>query len=75
MDKDNQRLQMRIRDSYSLSAGVYGYRRVHGDLIEIGEICGKNRVSRLMQLNCIKAALQVIYIQDKLKRRRRQHFF
>ncbi|ECE2104320.1 IS3 family transposase [Salmonella enterica subsp. enterica serovar Newport] len=54
-DKDNQRLLMLIRDSYSLSGGVYGYRRVHGDLNEIGETCGKNRVSRIMQLNRIKA--------------------
>jgi putative transposase len=50
-DKDNQRLLMLIRDSYSLSGGVYGYRRVHGDLNEIGETCGKNRVGHIMQLN------------------------
>lgn len=54
-DKDNQRLLMLICDSYSLSGGVYGYRRVHGDLNEIGETCGKNRVGRIMQLNQIKA--------------------
>ncbi len=39
-DKDNQRLLALIRDSYSLSGGVYGYRRVHGDLNEIGETPG-----------------------------------
>ncbi|WP_448310476.1 IS3 family transposase [Pantoea sp. PGP6] len=54
-DKDNQRLLMLIRDSYSLSGGVYGYRRVHGDLNEMGETCGRNRVGRIMQLNRIKA--------------------
>ncbi|MEX3137549.1 IS3 family transposase [Serratia ureilytica] len=54
-DKDNQRLLMHIRDSYSLSGGVYGYLRVHGDLNEIGETCGKNRVGRIMQLKRIKA--------------------
>lgn len=54
-DKDNQRLLMLIRDFYALSGGVYGYRRVHGDLNEIGETCGKNRVARLMQLNRLKA--------------------
>ncbi|HFT9938366.1 TPA: IS3 family transposase [Escherichia coli] len=54
-DKDNQRLLTLIRDSYSLSGGVYGYRRVHGDLNKIGETCGKNRVGRIMQLNRIKA--------------------
>ena len=51
----NQRLLMLIRDSYSLSGGVYGYRRVHGDLNEIGETCGRNRVGRIMQLDRIKA--------------------
>lgn len=54
-DKDNQRLQTFIRDSCSLSGGVYGYRRVHGDLNEIGETCGKNLVGHIMQLNRIKA--------------------
>lgn len=54
-DKDNQRLLALIRDSYSLSGGVYGYRRVQGNLNEIGETCGKNRVGRIKQLNQIKA--------------------
>lgn len=43
-DKDNQRILTLIRDLYSLSCGVYGYRRVrrvHGDLNEIDETCGK----------------------------------
>ncbi len=52
-DKDSQRLLTLIRDSYALSGGVYGYRRVHDDLSEIGETCGKNRVSHIMQLNQI----------------------
>ena len=38
-----------------VSARDKGYRRVHGDLNEIGEICGKSRVGRIMQLNRIKA--------------------
>lgn len=41
-DKDNQRLLMLIRDSYSLSWGVYGYRR-------------QKPGGRIMQLNRIKA--------------------
>ncbi len=57
-DKDNQRLLALIRDSYSLSGGVYGYRRAHGDLNEIGETCGKNRVaeghSKMEALRCLK---------------------
>ncbi len=54
-DKDNQRLLILFFNSYSLSVGVYDYRRVHDDLNEIGETCGKNRVGRMMQLNRIKA--------------------
>ncbi|KII66008.1 hypothetical protein RF11_11426 [Thelohanellus kitauei] len=51
---NNQRLLTLIRDAFSLSGGVYGYRPVHGDLNEIGETCGKNRMGRIMQLNRIK---------------------
>ena len=40
-DKDNHRLLTLILDSCSLSRGVYGYRRVHGELNEIGETCVK----------------------------------
>lgn len=40
-EKDNQRLLELIRDAYALSGGVYGYRRVHGDLREIGEVCSR----------------------------------
>lgn len=54
-DKDSQRLLTLIRDSYSLSGGVHGYRRAHGDQCEIGETCGKNCVGRTMQLDQIKA--------------------
>jgi putative transposase len=54
-DKDNHRLLTLIRDSYSLSGDVYVSRRVHGDLNEIGETCGKNRVGRIIQLSRIKA--------------------
>ena len=54
-DKDNERLLTLIRDSYTLSCGMYGYHRVNGYLSEIGETCVKNRVDRIMQLNRIKA--------------------
>ncbi|HBO3623450.1 IS3 family transposase [Pseudomonas aeruginosa] len=44
-----------IRDSYAASSGVYGARRVFGDLREAGESCGKHRVARLMRAHKIKA--------------------
>ncbi|WP_230863202.1 IS3 family transposase [Enterobacter cloacae] len=54
-EKDNQRLLALIRDSYTLSGGVYGYRRIHGDLHEIGEVCSRNRVAKIMRKNRIQA--------------------
>lgn len=34
---------------------VYGYRKIHDDLRELGEICGRNRVGRLMQAEgCVR---------------------
>lgn len=46
---------MLIRGSYSLRGGVYGYRRNHGNLNEIGETCSQKRVDHIMQLNRIQA--------------------
>lgn len=48
-EKDNQRLLAFIRDSYTLSGGIYGYRRIHGDLRDIGEVCSRNRVAKIMR--------------------------
>ncbi len=52
--KEDARLLDLIRDSYSASHGVYGARRIFGDLREVGEICGLHRIERLMQENGIK---------------------
>ena len=51
------RLLELIRYSYSASHGVYGVRRIFGDLREVGEICGLHRVERLMRENGIKPVL------------------
>ena len=53
--KDDARLLLLIRASYMASRGVYGARRVFGDLREAGESCGLHRVERLMRRNKIKA--------------------
>ncbi|HBJ6433297.1 TPA: IS3 family transposase [Salmonella enterica subsp. enterica serovar Veneziana] len=34
---------------------LYGYRRIHGDLREIGEVCSRNRVAKIMRKNRIQA--------------------
>jgi putative transposase len=52
---EDQRLLKLIRDSYEASGGIYGSRRVWGDLREVGEPCGKNRIERIMRENRIHA--------------------
>jgi putative transposase len=52
---EDQRLLGVIRDSYVASSGVYGARRVFGDLREAGETCGKHRVAKIMRQAKIKA--------------------
>jgi len=52
---EDQRLLPLIRASHAASHGVYGYRRIHLDLREIGEPCGKHRVARIMKSNNIRA--------------------
>ncbi len=46
-----------IRKSWKDSGKVYGYRKLHDDLIEQGETCCPNRVSRLAKLAGIKAQI------------------
>ena len=53
--KEDERLLELIRHSYVGSHGVYGARRVFGDLREAGEQCGLHRVERLMSRYKIKA--------------------
>ena len=49
------RLLPLIRSSYEASGDVYGYRRVHLDLRELGEVCGKHRVARIMKTHDLQA--------------------
>ena len=46
---DDRRLLGRIKQAWLESGGVYGYRKVHDDMRELGERCGANRVARLMR--------------------------
>ncbi|MDQ1199332.1 hypothetical protein QE435_005089 [Rhizobium sp. SORGH_AS 787] len=39
------------------SGKVYGYRKLHGDLLDQGEMCGPNRIARLTRLAGIKAQI------------------
>ena len=51
----NQRLTGLIKQFWLESGGVYGYRKIHCDLRDIGEQCGENRVYRLMRAAGLRA--------------------
>jgi putative transposase len=53
--KDDQRLLGLIKHSWLESGGVYGYRKIHADLRELGECCGRHRVARLMRAEGLRS--------------------
>lgn len=44
-----------IKQFWLESGCVYGYRKIYEDMLSIGEMCGRNRVLRLMQQAQIRA--------------------
>ncbi|MBB4123194.1 putative transposase [Martelella radicis] len=46
-----------LRSSWEDSGKVYGYRKLHDDLLDQGETCCPNRVARLTRLAGIKARI------------------
>lgn len=63
--KDDERLLGLIKQFWLESGCVYGYRKIHLDLLEHGETCGPNRVARLMKQTGLKA--QVGYKKPRFK--------
>lgn len=55
--KEDKRLLGHIKQFWLESGTVYGYRKIHDDLCEVGESCGKNRVYRLMKLSGLRAQI------------------
>jgi putative transposase len=53
--KADQRLTGLIKQFWLESGGVYGYRKLHSDLRDVGERCGINRVLKLMRLAGLRA--------------------
>jgi len=53
--KEDHRLLGLIKHAWLESGGVYGYRKIHDDLRELGETCGRNRVGRLMQAEGVRS--------------------
>lgn len=53
--KADERLTGLIKQFWLESGGVYGYRKIHRDLREVGERCGKHRVYHLMKAAGLRA--------------------
>jgi putative transposase len=51
----DKRLLAQIKQSWLESGAAYGYRKVHDDLRELDETCGRNRVYRLMRLAALRS--------------------
>ncbi|WCH38054.1 IS3-like element ISAs5 family transposase (plasmid) [Aeromonas salmonicida] len=45
----DERLTGLVKQSWLESGAVYGYRKIHRDLCDLGEACGKHRVAKLMR--------------------------
>lgn len=55
--KEDQRQIELLRTAWRDSSKVYGYRKLHDDLMDMGENCSPNRVARLAQLAGIRAQI------------------
>lgn len=62
---EDERLLGLIKQFWLESGCVYGYRKIHQDLREVGESCGRNRVARLMKQAGLKA--QIGYRKPRYK--------
>ena len=54
--EDAQQTEL-LRQAWEDSGKVYGYRKLHDDLLDEGETCCPNRVARLASLAGIKAKI------------------
>ena len=55
--REDHRQTELIRTAWNDSAKIYGYRKLHDDLMDMGETCCPNRVARLAQLAGIRAQI------------------
>ena len=55
--KEDVRLTEHTRQAWKDSGKVYGYRKLHDDLRDMGETCSLNRVARLTRLAGITAQI------------------
>lgn len=53
--QENRRLLALVKESWLASGLTYGSRRIHQDLLDLGETCSEGRIERLMRNNQIRA--------------------
>ncbi len=54
---NDQRQTVLVKKAWKDSGKVYGYRKIHDDLIDMGEAVSENRVARLARLSGIQAQI------------------
>jgi len=62
---EDERLTGLIKQFWLESGGIYGYRKIHRDLRDIGERCGKHRVRRLMRQAGLRAQVGYCRLRQK----------
>ncbi len=60
--KDNRRLTGLIKQAWLESGCVYGYRKIHDDLLCLGETLSLNRTARLMKHAAIESDASTFYV-------------
>lgn len=53
--RESQSITSQIKQSWLESGAVYGYRKIHDDLLDLGIVCGEQRVYRLMKAQRLKS--------------------
>lgn len=59
--RQDRNLKARIRQVHKESRGTYGSPRIHLELNDLGETCGRHRVARLMREDGLKAKVKKRY--------------
>jgi len=52
---ENRQLLGHVKQSWLESGSIYGYRKFWQDLRELGELCGINRIHRLMRHEMLRS--------------------
>ncbi len=55
--REDERQAKLVKDAWEASGKVYGYRKLHDDLMDMGETCCPNRVARLAEIAGVRAQI------------------